>query len=125
MRHNAYQTMVPVSHEENIYLPTAAGPLDKIRSAWNSRKADSAAEEKASMFPGVLKVVLVLALVFGVGIGLPISIANGSERCCRDGHQRYSLLYYCENTDPINMWQAKSGRNCDWYEENSQDCDED
>ena len=81
MRHNAYQTMVPVSHEENIYLPTGFG--ESVRSYFSTGgkedpKPDTAAkpDEKESMLPSVLKVVFVLALVFGVGLGVPISIAN-------------------------------------------------
>jgi hypothetical protein len=128
MRHHPYQTMVPVSHEENIYLPTG-GFRDKVISALKQKDADSAAAEntgkKESMLPNVLKVVLVLALVFGVGLGVPISLANRGERCCRDGKDRTALLHYCKNTDPIDMWQAKSGRNCDWYEKKPEDCDED
>ena len=138
MRHNAYQTMVPVSHEENIYLPTAwpfDRPFDQFKSMFNSKaekdkEQDAAAthdkpDEKESMLPSVLKVVFVLALVFGVGLGVPIFIANNGERCCRGGDEKSSLMYYCKNTDPIDMWQQKSGRNCDYYEDYPQYCDED
>ena len=106
MRHNAYQTMVPVSHEENIYLPTGFSVSKSVKSYFSSGKEDpkpdTAAkpdkpDEKESMLPSVLKVVFVLALVFGVGLGVPISIAESGERCCR-GQKRKTANFEAINT---------------------------
>lgn len=138
MRHNAYQTLVPVSHEKNIYLPTGGHWWDSLtkpkkekNTATNPPQESTSHEENKSptenifKYDSMWKVLLALAVVFGIGLGVPIFIADSAEKCCRGGDERVSLLHYCKNTDPMDMWQQKSGRNCDYYEKYPQACDAD
>lgn len=133
---NKYQTAVnPDSFSSSVmsHFSSKRSSSSNATRAESTENASNDEQDSSSEAPAgrnfnytyVLKVVAVLAVVFGVGIGVPVSIANGGEKCCRGGDDKFSLLHYCKNTDPIDMWDLKSGRNCDYYEDYPQACDVD